>query len=186
MEQWWASMSALEHVYWLIAVASTTVLAAQLILAMVSGFEFHVGDVHDTQHDVPGFHLLTVRNVVGFFAVMSWTGLTFYNQKMATPIVILLSILCGFIMMMCMAGIFFGLSRLESDGTFDIKTAIGKNAMVYLLIPSKRKGHGVISISTQGRRTEINAYTDDDDSIMTGSTVKIKEIINGIAIVERG
>ncbi len=40
---WWGQMSALEHVYWIIAIAGPVVLLVQLVLAFASAIDLHMG-----------------------------------------------------------------------------------------------------------------------------------------------
>jgi len=185
MEQWWAGMTAFEHVYWMMAIASSTLLLIQLIIASISGFDFHTGDVG--HHDISGghFQLLTVRNLVGFFAIMSWSGIAFNHASFPIWLTILLSILIGIIMMVVMALLFFVMIKLENDGTIDMQNAVGRTAIVYLTIPAARKSYGIIRVNMQEKMFDINAITDDSKDIENNSAVHIKEISNNQAIVER-
>jgi hypothetical protein len=186
---WWAAMSSLEHVYWIIAVAASVMLAVQLALAFVSGLEFHMGSDlaahHDGGFDAPHFQLLTIRNVVAFFAVFGWSGLALYHAGVSHALTIFISFSCGLAMMFIMAAMFWGLSKLQSSGTIDVNGAKGEIAETYLTIPPLRKGTGKIEVILQGKKVEMDALTDDPEKIATGSAVKIIAILNNQAIVER-
>ena len=186
-------MTQLEHVYWIMAVASTTVLAVQLILAMATGLDFHDGssfghggtDAHHGDVGVPQFQLLTIRNVVGFFAVMSWSGLTLNSYHVPIIATILVSMLLGGVMMVLMAGLFFALSRLEVSGNMDMKSIIGQTATVYIPVPKNRTGPGAITADAQGRKTQFEAVTDDSEGLPTNTLVRVIDINNNQTIVER-
>ena len=136
--------------------------------------------------DVGGhFQLLTVRNIVGFFAIFGWTGLAFDHQHLPVVAVLSLSFFCGLVMMFIMASIFLALSKLQSSGTIDITSTIGQVATVYLPIPGGRSGSGEATLTIQGRKMELEAITNDPEKIATGVTVKVKEIINNKILVER-
>jgi hypothetical protein len=175
------------------AVVSSTVLAIQLIMAMATGLDFHDGsslghggtDAHHGDMGVPHFQLLTVRNVVGFFAVMSWSGLTLNSYHAPIIVTILVSMLLGGVMMVIMAGLFFALSRLEVSGNIDMKSVIGQMATVYIPIPKNRTGPGAITVNAQGRKTQFEAVTDDSEIIPTNAIVRIIDINNNQAIIER-
>jgi hypothetical protein len=187
------AMSSIEHVYWIIAIAASTVLAVQLIIACVSGLDFHVGtdlSSHDvgTHHDdigMPHFQLLTIRNIVAFFALFGWSGLAFYDKGLPVWLVIFLSFICGLIMMVITALIFYGLFKLQSSGNVDYTAAKGLHATVYLKIPSAGQGSGRIKVILQEKIVEMEAITIDSKEIPTGSTVVIKESTNTNATVER-
>ena len=194
---WWGSLSSVEHVYWIIAVAASTVLAIQLIIACASGFEFHMGSMgsdlgshggdagHHGDMGMPHFQLLTIRSIVAFFSLFGWTGLAFYHQNLPLWAVILLSILCGFIMMVLTAAIFYGLYKLQSDGNVHYDTAKGLNATVYLKIPAIGQGKGLIRVVLQEKTLDMDAVTTDSSEIPTGANVLIKEVSSSTAIVER-
>jgi hypothetical protein len=141
-QSWWGAMSSVEHVYWIIAIAASTILAVQLIIACISGLEFHIGSdlgSHDVGHhdiDMPHFQLLTVRNIVAFFALFGWSGLAFYHGGFHIGVVILLSFICGFIMMVITALIFLALSKMQSSGNLDYAAAKGLKAVAYLRFQS--------------------------------------------------
>jgi len=190
---WWNSMTSFEHLYWVIAIAASTILAIQLIIACFSGFEFHSGEIHtgsdlgghNSDFGMPHFQLLTIRNLVAFFTLLGWSGIAFCHSHLATGMVVFLSILCGVAMMLVTAGLFYLLSTLQSSGNIDLNHAKGENATVYLPIQPSRKGTGKIEVVLQGKKVELDALTDGTETIPTGVTVKITSIINNQAIVER-
>ncbi len=42
----WASLSPVEHVYWIIACGASVVLVVQTIIAFVSGVDIPTADIH--------------------------------------------------------------------------------------------------------------------------------------------
>ena len=190
---WWSSLSPIEHVYWIMAIAASTVLAVQLIIACSAGLDFHMGsDLGSGDHDVgthdfgvPHFQLMTIRNVVAFFALFGWSGLACYSHHMPVWLVILLSFICGLVMMVVTGLLFFGLSKLQSSGNINYSQAKGLNATVYLRIPAAQTGAtGQIKVILQGKTVEMEAFSTSSE-IPTGANVTIKEVTNSKAIVER-
>lgn len=194
---WWGSLSPIEHVYWIISVAATTILAIQLVIACASGFEFHMGSMgsdlgghsgdvgHDHDMGMPHFQLLTIRNVVAFFSLFGWTGLAFNHMGLPLGLTIFLSFICGLIMMVATAAIFYSLYKLQSDGNVDYNSAKGLKASVYLRIPPVGQGAGQIRVILQGKITEMDAISTETTEIPTGANVLIKDVANSKAIVER-
>jgi uncharacterized membrane protein YciS (DUF1049 family) len=189
MNSWWLTLSPLEHVYLIIALIATTVLLIQLILAFISGVEFHSGSdiaAHHGDISEPHFQLLTIRNIVAFFAVFSWSGLAFHQHHFSTTLTVIFSFICGLVMMIIVSSIFYLLFKLQSDGTIkdtEVIKAVGQTAVVYL--PISNTIMGKINITLQGRQIEINAITKDSVLIPTGSLVKVLQVINNQALVER-
>jgi membrane protein implicated in regulation of membrane protease activity len=195
---WWGSLSPVEHVYWVIAIAASTVLAIQLIIACASGFEFHMGSMgsdlgshggdagsHHGDMGMPHFQLMTIRNVVAFFSLFGWTGLAFNHMGLPIWLTIFLSFICGFIMMVITAAIFYGLYKLQSDGNVNYDSAKGLKGTAYLRIPPVGQGSGQIRVVLQGKIIEMEAVSTDPQEIPTGANVLIKEVSNSKAIVER-
>jgi len=186
---WWGQMPPLEHVYWIIAVASSVVLLIQMVLAFVSGLDLHLGSdlaAHSVGDvDLPHFQLLTIRNVVAFFAVFSWVGIAMIHAKASLALTIIVSCLCGLSVMGVMAAMFFGLWKLQGSGNVEMSGAKGEQASVYLAVPAARTGTGKITVVVQGKQVEMDAVTDSAQSIPTGSLVKVREVQNNQAIVER-
>ena len=186
---WWTAMSSLEHVYWIIAISASVVLAVQLVLVFVSGFDMNMGSDMAAHHgdslDLPHFEILTIRNIVAFFAVFGWVGLALHNAGASTAVTILVSFACGLVMMVIMASMLLGLARLQTSGSLDVTTAAGQPAQTYLTIPAARNGIGKIEVIIQGKKVEMDAITDDLEPITTGSSVQVSQVINNKALVER-
>jgi hypothetical protein len=97
-----------------------------------------------------------------------------------------IAFLAGLAMMVIMASIFFGISKLASSGTLKMSNAIGNYGETYLIIPKNRTGMGKVQIKVQGSLRELDAMTNDDLDIQTGTLIKVDEIINGnILVVSR-
>lgn len=189
---WWQSLELFEQVYWIIAIPATTIFIIQLIMTFIGGdmdkdMELD-GDSdldHDLDHD-PGFHLVTIKNLVAFFTMFGWVGIACISSGLGQGFTIFVSILCGLIMMTIMASLFYFISKLTHSGTLDMNNAIGKIGNVYITIPPKKDGLGKVQIKVQGTLRTLNAMTEDTESIKTGSIIEVEEIANDeILIVKR-
>ena len=69
------------------------------------------------------------------------------------------------------------MGKLVESGTLDLTHAVGKTASVYLTIPAKGNGMGKVQIQFQGLQT-LDAVTNNDTEIKTGSIVTVKSIVN--------
>lgn len=63
--------------------------------------------------------------------------------------------------------------KLQEDGTLDYASAVGKEATVYVGIPANRGGRGKITLVLQGRYTELDAVTDEEERIPVDTAVEI-------------
>jgi membrane protein implicated in regulation of membrane protease activity len=177
----WQGLNTVQKIYWIIAVPSTTIFLIQLVLTFI-GFD------HDT--DVSGHsdaaigadhgiasQFLSFKNLLAFFTVFAWTGLACIDSGLSTGVTLLISIVCGLLMVLIMATIFYYMTKLTESGTLEIKNAIHKIGTVYLTIPAKRKAMGKIQVKVQGLQT-LDALTDDDQDIKTGSVIEVTDIVN--------
>ena len=181
-ETWWSAMQTAEKVYWLIALPFTAVFLFQLVLTFIGGDTDHLDMSAD--HDMTidgdhgiGFQFLSIKNLIGFFSIMGWTGIAMINGQKSLALTILISTLAGLLMMVIMAAMVYYLGRLSEQNVLNLKNAKGKVGTVYLRIPPQRKGMGQVQINVQGFQT-LNAVTDEREEIKTGAVVEVVDSIN--------
>src|SRR5512133_286948 len=181
-ETWWAGLQTAEKVYWFIALPFTAVFLFQLVLTFLGGDTDHFSFSAD--HDVSfdgdhgaGFQFLSIKNLIGFFAIMGWTGIAMLNAGKSLGITVFVSVLAGLLMMAIMAAMVYYLSKLTEQNVLTLSNAIGKTGTVYLRIPAERKGMGQVQINVQGFQT-LNAVTDEKEEIKTGALIRVVDTIN--------
>jgi membrane protein implicated in regulation of membrane protease activity len=181
-ETWWAGLQTAEKVYWFIALPFTAVFLFQLVLTFLGGDTDHFSFSAD--HDVSfngdhgvGFQFLSIKNLIGFFAIMGWTGIAMLNAGKSLGITVIVSVLAGLLMMAIMAAMVYYLSKLTEQNVLTLSNAIGKTGTVYLRIPAERKGMGQVQINVQGFQT-LNAVTDEKEEIKTGALIRVVDSIN--------
>ncbi|MCL5246753.1 hypothetical protein M4I21_13085 [Cellulophaga sp. 20_2_10] len=188
MGEWYASLELFPKIYWSIALIGSVVLVIFLLLSLIGG------DADDFDGDVDaevegdsgvGFQFLSIKNLSGFFAIFGWTGVACIEAGFSIILTILISIICGLLMMVSMAALFYYLSKLQSSGTLHIKNALNQVGEVYLTIGASRAFIGKVSINVQGSLRELEALTDENINLTQGNVVKVKDVTdNGILIVE--
>ncbi|MBN1144706.1 MAG: hypothetical protein JXA72_09785 [Bacteroidales bacterium] len=181
-ETWWSALSVAEKVYWLIALPATAVFLFQLVLTFFGGDadHFDVAADHDLAFDSDqgiGFQFLSIKNLVGFFAIFGWTGIALLSGGKGLGTTIIISMLAGFVMMVIMAAIVYYLGKLTEHNTLNLNNAKGRIGSVYLRIPPERKGMGKVQINVQGFQT-LNAITDSKEEIKTGAVVEVVDSID--------
>lgn len=171
-------MEILEKIYWGFAIPFSAVFLIQLIVTLIgAGGDGDIDSTGDADFDVDsdagiGFQFITLRNFIAFFTIFGWTGIACLDAGLGTGMSIFLSIVAGMLMMLLMATLFFLIGRLTESGTTKLDSAVGKTATVYLRIPAKKQGVGKIQVNIQGLKT-LDALTDNDEDIKSGSLVKI-------------
>lgn len=188
MGEWYAGLELFPKIYWSIALIGSVVLIVFLLLTLIGGDADDMGGDVDAEIEGDagvGFQFLSIKNLSGFFAIFGWTGVACIEAGLSNLLTILISVVCGLIMMVAMAALFYYLSRLQSSGSLELKNALNQVGEVYLTIGASRSTIGKVSINVQGSLRELDALTDETEDLTQGNVVKVKEITdNGILIVE--
>ncbi len=177
---WFSNLEPGIKIYWAIAIVSSIVFLIQTIVSLIGIGDFETdldvggGDGMDSS----GFSdLLSMRNAINFLLGLGWSGVCFYDKISNGFILALVSIIFGLAFVAIFIYVFKKMMKLESNGAFDINTAIGKTCDVYLRIPANRSGTGKVQISFSGSVQELDAVT-DGEMIPSGSKVTVVEILN--------
>jgi hypothetical protein len=189
MQEWWSSLDWFSQILWGTSLIGSLIFSILMILNLIGGdTDLDMDDV-DTSIEGDtgiGFGFFSLKNLVGFFTIFGWTGLACYESGMGKLGSTGIAFLAGLAMMVIMASIFYGISKLASSGTLKMKNAIGNYGETYLIIPKNRTGMGKVQIKVQGSLRELDAMTNDEVDIQTGTLIKVDQIINGnILVVSR-
>lgn len=175
-------------IFWYIAIPVSLIFVLQAILTFVGGAGSD-GLEADFDGDLDGgeapFQMFSLRNLINFLLGFSWTGISFYKLIPNTSLLILISLIVGFVFVYSFFLIIKQIQKLGEDNTFRLEKTLGRIADVYLAIPGRMQGKGKIMISLNGSVREIDAMT-EQEKIETNATVKIKRVESGnILIVEK-
>jgi hypothetical protein len=207
MTNWWDGLVGVEKIFWIMAIPSTVLFVFQMILLVfgldIDGdgdFDFHdmntgSGEINDFDLNHEGefsfsdvksssipLKLITLRNIIIFATIFSWSGITFLEKGKDLFFTIVISIVLATSVIVIITAIFAVLIRLQEKGNINIKNAINKKGKVYLTIPEKEKGVGKIQITFQGRYQVVEAIT-FGEALKTGTDIKVTGIKNGMLLV---
>ncbi|MGJ8736627.1 hypothetical protein D9V96_009110 [Zobellia laminariae] len=188
MELGFEMMTLFEKIYWVTALIASVILIILLLLTFIGGEMDEIDADVDTEIDGDtgiDFQFLSFKNLVGFFTIFGWSGIACLDSGLSRGITVLISVICGLLMMFAMAALFYYLSKLQSSGTLKLKNALNQVGEVYLTIGANRSNIGKVSISVQGTLRELEALTEEDKDLHQGDVVKVKDVTeNGILIVQ--
>lgn len=178
----WSEVGIFEQIFWVITIPATVIFLILLALTIFGG-DADTGvdteiDTNLADGDSIPFQFLSLKNIVAFFAVFGWLGIGFINAGLASWLVILLAFICGLLMMILMASLFYFMSKLAESGTLNMKNAVGKLGEVYLVVPGSRGGMGKVQLNVQGSLRTLDAITDDAENISTSSIIEVLEVID--------
>ena len=130
-----------------------------------------------------GLKLLTLRGIVAFLAVCGWGGLWLLRMGLHPIPAVFLAIAMGFWAMLLMALFLKVALKLQSDGTMDLRNALGKAGTVYLTVPAGRSGAGKVTVLFQDQLRELSAVTDEAEHLPTGTEVVVVGISGSSTLV---
>lgn len=165
--------------YWSCAIVSSVFFIIQMALTLI-GMDSSDVDVDfdgpDTMDLGGGLSLFSIRNLVNFFCGAGWAGVCLNNAISNRYLLLLVSLAVG----MAFVYLFFLMKKqtkkLEHNGAFSIADCVDKTASVYLRIPAQRSGQGKVQVSINGSVQEIDAITDEAESIASNSKVRITAV----------
>ena len=187
MMEWFSELTSFQKMYWVVTLISTLVFLFVLIGSFIGADTDDVGDI-DAEIDADtgaGFQFFTFKNMVAFFAIFGWSGIASIDAGYSKLVTIIISVICGLIMMTIMAALFYYISKLADSGTLKMKNALNEIGEVYLTIGANRSKMGKVHIKVQNSLRELDALTDNDTDLTQGVVIKVTEVTsNGILIVE--
>lgn len=189
MMDFFDAMSTLEKTYWIIALLGSAVFFIIFITTFIGGGDSDMeADASDFEADDGGvgFQFFTFKGIVAFFTIFGWSGVTCIDNGLSTGTTLVISIIAGLIMMFLTSLLFYWMHKMAESGTLKIKNAIGVVCEVYLPVGAKRSTIGKVQIKVQGSLRELDAVTDSEEALKSGTIVKVTEIVSAeILLVEK-
>lgn len=211
MNEWWMGVPSFEKFFWTLAIPFSALFVVQMVL-MIIGID-HGGDIdmsdgdvdvdfdadtdidmdidsdtdsnvkYDFKPNVP-LKLFTIRNIIIFGTIFSWSGITSARNNYGKVFTIVLGVILGSIVVIILSLIFKLILKLTQSGNVNKKNAIGCTGEVYLTIPGEGKGAGKVQVTFQGALRVVDAVTYDYE-LKTGSKIVVVGIKENLLVVER-
>ncbi len=203
----WFVSDPLYAILWILAIPSSVILILQTILLLFGIGAEADGDLDtDTTGlgdgdapDIPdegdgdidgvmedsGLRLFTVRGMVAFFAVGSWSGITALSLGAHPLLAILIALVMGSLALVFVAWFIKWTLKLQHDGTMKPNEAIGKECEVYLTVGANRSSRGKVNIILGQQLVELDAVTDSDTSLKYGERVTVTQVLDDNTLVVR-
>lgn len=145
--------------YAVMAGVGTLLFVIRLVMAMFGG------DGGDFDADVDAgtdasFTLFSLLSVMAFIMGTGWMGLAArIDWGLSRPVSVVIAVSFGVVMMFLASGLMFWTRKLNRTVTYDVKSAVGRTARVYMTIPAKGAGQGKVQVSVSGRHMTVNAIS---------------------------
>jgi hypothetical protein len=73
--------------------------------------------------------------------------------------------------------------RLQSDGSMDIRNAVGATGTVYITVPANRRAKGKVMVKLQEQLRELEAVTEGGNDLKAGSMIQVVSIANDDTLI---
>ena len=204
MQSWWDALTAIEKIFWFIAIPFSIIFVIQMILTftglgggatdpgadlpgMHTDSPSNLLDSNHSNEDAgPGFSFFTIRNFIAFFTIFSWSGLAFTHAGYGILLTVLWSIFIGLIAMLLISSLFYFAMKMTASGNVSVINAIGATGKVYLPIKANKSGIGKVQVTFQGSIREMQAITTESTDLPTNTIIRVTAIADeNILVVEK-
>ena len=199
MQQFLDSLTAMEWIFFISAVAGGSLFLVRMLLMFVAGVGHDMGlhvdpgdgvDVHvdgdaSVDHADAGMKLLTFQGFMAFFMMFGLMGLWGMRGGMiGATLSLITAVATGVGSAWLIALLTRFMMRMQSSGTLDIYNALGQEGSVYLTIPAE--GEGKVQVTVQDRLMVMDAASGDKEELKTGERIRVIGISGtSILVVEK-
>ncbi len=181
----WENLPLMGQIYWIVAISSTTIFVILFILSFF-GADADAdidGDVDgDIGSDIGGF-IINFKSIMSFAMMFGWAGVISMTFNLNSMLTLIVAVVTGLVSLIAVAFLLFFLSKLSYSGNMKKENAIGKTGTVVLRIPPKRQGVGQIQIQIQGGLRTLEAMTEEEELLKSGTNVLVIDIQDNVLIV---
>lgn len=148
--------------YLIMALIGTVFFVLRLLLTLFFGdgggdIDGDIGDIGDADS---AFSMFSVLSILAFFMGAGWMGLTCrVDWGLNSAVSALAATGFGLVLMLMASGLMAFTRRLNQVIEYDVNTAVGRLASVYMSIPERGEGRGKIKVTVSGRLKMMDAIS---------------------------
>jgi hypothetical protein len=133
----------------------------------------HVGDHADSS---TAFKVLSIQAIAAFLMGFGWGGLAAV-RGFGLPAVLGagVGLVTGSGMMWMLGKLLRSIGRMQSSGTLPMEAALYEEGAVYVTVPARRTGRGVVRVVIDERQQYYPAVT-EADALETGARIRITAV----------
>lgn len=148
-------------IYLIMALIGTIFFVLRLLLALFFGGDGDVdGDLAEVGAADGAFNMFSLLSILAFFMGAGWMGLTCrVDWELNSLVSAVAATGFGFVLMLMASGLMALARKLNRTAEYDLDTAVGKTASVYMSIPEKGEGRGKIRVTVSGRLKTMDAIS---------------------------
>jgi hypothetical protein len=174
-------------VYLIMALVGTVFFMLRLVFALFFGGDGGDldGDLSAAGHADSAFSMFSLLSILAFFMGAGWMGLTCrVDWGLSSMVAAMSAAGFGFVLMLMASALMAFARTLNQVVEYDVNTAVGRTASVYMSIPERGQGRGQIKVSVSGRLKMMEAVS-TGPKIPEFRTVKVLSVgDDGTFVVE--
>jgi hypothetical protein len=147
--------------YLVMALVGTIFFFLRLVIALFLGGDADVdGDLADVGGGDSAFSMFSLLSILAFFMGAGWMGLSCrVDWGLSSMVSAIAATGFGTALMLLASGLMAFARKLNRSVEYDLESAVGKTASVYMSIPERGKGRGQIKVAVSGRLKMIDAIS---------------------------
>jgi hypothetical protein len=179
---WWNDLTVAKQMFYGIGILAALLSVVMALLSMV-GMDHHDGlDAGGLDHGGGG-GVFSVKPLTGFFLAFGWVGGLALDNGFSLFAAIAFALLAGAGVMAVIVVMFRTLLALKSDGTMQVKAALGAVGTVYVTVPANKGSGGQVVVNFSGRQETFAALSGAPAPIASGEKVKVVSIVDGRTVL---
>lgn len=171
-------LSWVELIYWGFAILGGVFLLLRIVMMFFGADADVAGDAMDGAFE---FNFFSIQGLTAFFLMFGLVGLMLLAAGQPVFITMLGGGAAGLVTMLVIAVLLHQMRRLRSEGTLDMRNAIGEHGSVYLKIPAG--GTGQVQVTVQGGLKVMDAVAANDQALAYGEKVKVVGVADSRTLV---
>jgi hypothetical protein len=176
MMNWWETLPLIEQIFAGMALGFGSLLFILLIVSLLGGEADLDFDTDIDMDGGDGQGTLSVKTILSFLTFSGFGGWGALSLGAPVWLVVVVALGVGYTCMSLLALLLVYLMRLGHDGGRDVQAVLQQRGEVYLLIPEKRQGNGLIHVRMGSRLVELEAVT-NGPSIESGKLARVVQIL---------
>ena len=147
--------------YLVMALVGTVFFFLRLVIALFFGGDADVdGDLADVGGGDSAFSMFSLLSILAFFMGAGWMGLSCrVDWGLSSMVSAIAATGFGTVLMLLASGLMAFARKLNRVIEYDLATAVGKTASVYMSIPERGSGRGQIKVTVSGRLKMMDAIS---------------------------
>jgi membrane protein implicated in regulation of membrane protease activity len=179
---WWNDLTVAKQMFYGIGILAA-LLSVIMALLSVAGMDHHDGlDAGGLDHD-GGVGVFSVKPLTGFFLAFGWVGGIALDNGFSLFAAIAVALLAGAGVMAVIVMMFRTMLALKSDGTMQVKAALGAVGTVYVTVPANKGSGGQVIVNFSGRQETFAALSAAPAPIASGEKIKVVSIVDGRTVL---